>query len=122
MRSLVLIALAVLVACSEDPAEKTCVPPSKALDEVASLATIVDNGLIAGRPNCTVYAGSKIYSCKYKGEITYYFVNSASSNSECVMIAYDCHGEELINWGSNQSAWAAFEAERSEVELLWTKP
>ena len=107
--------------CSNDGPENSCVPTSKALDEISSLSNIVENGKIAGRPTCTVYSGARISACKYKGETTYYFVNAASSNASCVWIAYDCRGEELINWGSNQAAWSEFEAERSEEELLWQK-
>jgi hypothetical protein len=107
--------------CSDDGPENSCVPASKALTDISSLSNIADNGKIAGRPSCTVYSGARIYTCTYKGETTYYFVNAASSNSACVMIAYDCQGEELINWGSNQTAWSEFEAERSEEELLWQK-
>ena len=113
--------LVALIRCSENEPGNNCVSPSKALDEVSSLSNIVNNSKVAGRPTCIVYAGASIYSCIYKGETTYYFVNSASSNSACVMIAYDCHGEELINWGSNQNAWTSFEGERSEESLLWEK-
>ena len=118
---LVLIGLVDFSRCSENDPGNQCVAPSKALDEVSSLSNIVNNGKIAGRPTCIVYGGATIYSCVYKGATAYYFVNAASSNSACVMIAYDCHGEELINWGSNQSAWTSFEAERSEENLLWEK-
>ena len=108
-------------SCSDDGPGEGCVPVSKAVDDISSLSNIIDNGKIAGRPTCTVYSGARIYACKYKGESAYYFVNAASSNSACVMIAYDCYGEELINWGSNQAAWTEFEQERSEEELLWQK-
>lgn len=118
---LVLVFLLSVTSCSDDGPGDGCVPVSKALDDISSLSNIVDNGKIAGRPTCTVYSAARIYACKYKGESTYYFVNAASSNSSCVMIAYDCHGEELINWGANQTAWTEFEQARSEEELLWEK-
>jgi hypothetical protein len=122
MRILVLLLiLTVGVRCSEEGPENGCVPTSKALTDISSLSNIVNSGKIAGRPTCTVYSMARIYACKYKGATTYYFVNSASSNSVCVMIAYDCQGEELVNWGSNQAAWTEFESERSEEELLWEK-
>jgi hypothetical protein len=111
-----------LARCSEDDNGNGCVPVSKALEEVSSLSNIVKAGRVAGRPSCVVYAGARIYACEYKGETTYVFTNPASSNSLCGWIVYDCHGEELINRGSDEAAWTAFDAERSELEELWKKP
>jgi hypothetical protein len=113
--------LSVIFSCSEKGPENNCGPTSKALADISSLSNIVNSGKIAGRPTCTVYAGSQIYACRYQGETTYYLINAASSIASCVMIAYDCHGEELINWGSNESAWSAFETDRSDEEMLWEK-
>ena len=111
-----------LAGCSEDNADNGCVPTSKALEEVSSLANIVNTGKVAGRPSCTVYTGARIFACKYKGETTYYFTNPASSLGVCVSIAYDCHGDEILNWADDNAAWTAFEAETSEGEELWKKP
>jgi hypothetical protein len=111
-----------LAGCDEGDTGNGCVDVSRALEEVSSLSNIVKAGRVAGRPSCVVYAGAQIYACEYKGETTYVFTNPASSNSLCGWIVYDCHGEEIINRGSDEAAWTAFDAERSELEELWKKP
>ena len=122
MRLLVIVlAFAVITGCSDDHASDGCVQPKDALEDISSLANIVNSGRIAGRPSCMVYAFAKIYACKYKDETTYYLTNMASSNSVCNSIAYDCHGDEILNWGTDQASWTAFEAERTDEELLWEK-
>jgi hypothetical protein len=118
---IVILASIVLSGCSENDPGDNCIGPSKALEDISSLANIVNSGRVAGRPSCIVYAFAKIHACQYKGETTYYFTNSASSNSACVSIAYDCRGEEILNWGTDQASWTAFEAERSDEDLLWEK-
>ena len=107
--------------CSEKDPDNGCVQPANALEQISSLANIVNTGRVAGRPSCIVYSFASIHACKYKGETTYYFTNSASSNSVCVLIAYDCRGEEILNWRTDQPSWTAFEAERTDEELLWEK-
>ena len=122
MRLLLLSGFLVIAGCSDEDQEKQCVESSKALEEVSSLANIVNNDKIAGRPTCTVYSGAQIFACQYEGQTTYYFTNPASSVAVCGFIAYDCHGEELINRGSNDEAWTQFEEDRTDAEELWAKP
>jgi hypothetical protein len=110
-----------LVGCSEDNQDNNCVQPKDALEDISSLANIVKSGRIAGRPSCIVYSMARIYSCKYKGETTYYFTNLASSNSVCNAIVYDCRGDEIINRGTDEPSWTAFEAEKTDEELLWER-
>lgn len=117
-----IIALSIITAgCSEDDPNGGCVAVDKALKQVASLENIVEKGIIAGRPDCTVYKGARIFACVYKGERTYYLSNGASSMATCVFIAYDCHGDEIINFGTDSEGWNTFYGEQTEEELLWTK-
>jgi len=115
------IVVVALAGCSGDDDGDGCVPVSKALKEISSLSNIVESGRVAGRPSCMVYAGARIYACEYKGKTTYYFTNMASSNAVCNGIVYDCHGDEILNWASDQAGWTAYEAERSDEKELWKK-
>jgi len=119
--SVIFLLILGFAGCSDDSPGDGCIQPDRALEDISSLANIVNSGRVAGRPACIVYSFASIHACKYKGETTYYFTNSASSNSVCVSIAYDCHGDEILNWGTDQASWTAFEAERTEEELLWEK-
>jgi hypothetical protein len=114
--------VAFVAGCSEESPERRCVEPSNALADISSLSNIVNNGKVAGRPSCLVYSGAQIHSSQYNGQTTYSFANPLSSVDVCGFIAYDCHGEEIINRGGNSEDWDAFEQERTDVELLWEKP
>jgi hypothetical protein len=122
MRLLLIISILLVAGCSKEDPARQCVEKSKALGEVSSLANIVNNDKIAGRPTCTVYSGAQISAAQYEGQTTYFLSNAASSTAVCGFIAYDCYGEELINRASNAEAWDAYERDRTDVELLWEKP
>jgi hypothetical protein len=118
---LTIVLIVIFAGCSSDDPDKGCVPVKKALKKISALSDIVEKGVVAGRPKCQVYTGAQIVACIYEGARVYYFANYASSNATCVALAYDCHGDELINWGDSQAEWSAFEKDRTEEELLWEK-
>ena len=121
MHRLAIIFLIITAGCSKDDAEKGCVPIDKALGQVASLSNIAEKGLVAGRPDCSVYAGARIFACRYQEQTAYSFSNPASSLSTCGFIVYDCFGDEIINRATDEAAWTAFEAKKTNEELLWEK-
>ncbi|MBX2968691.1 MAG: hypothetical protein KF803_04925 [Cyclobacteriaceae bacterium] len=126
MRSILTIftlMIILLSSCLEERNETTkrCLSVNEALEEIQTLKAIVNSGIVAGRKDCTVYAGAQIYSGIYKGNQVFYFINPASSLAVCGSIAYNCQGEEILNRALNNQGWEDFIVELTGVEQLWVK-
>ncbi len=112
-----------LASCldEKDDQAKLCPGISEPLKEIKTLKLIVNNGVVAGREQCTVYAGAQIFAGAHKGNRVFYFTNPASSLAVCGSIAYNCQGEEILNRALNNQGWEDFMAELTGVEQLWVK-
>jgi hypothetical protein len=70
-------------------------------------------------PPNIVYEGALIFSYVFRGAQVFYVSNPLSSyRPERV---YDCSGNIVIDYPSPQADWTAFEKERTQQILLWSK-
>ncbi|MBX2961538.1 MAG: hypothetical protein KF687_03445 [Cyclobacteriaceae bacterium] len=114
--------LVLLASClDERDVAKQCADITKPLEEILALKSIVKNGVVIGRKQCTIYAGAQIFSGMYKGGKVFYFTNPASSLAICGFIAYNCQGEEVFNRALNDQEWEDFMGELTDIEQLWVK-